>query len=152
MTALLVLLTILAVYRVTRLLTEDKIPIVAQPRDFLVNWLDPLPSDIAAGRRQPTSTSARAVAYLLTCPWCMSVWVGAALLPVVHTWVAPLPYPWLLWPAASAVTGLIAAGEGLADRWYELAEARTKLATAEYDLVRAQTAQARLTLPETMRG
>lgn len=151
MTLLYVVLLVLAVYRVTRLLTEDKIPVVARPRDMIINWLDPLPSDIATGKRRPTSTSAHAIAYLLTCPWCMSVWVGAALIPAAHTWIEPVPYPWLVWPAASAITGLIAAGEGLSDRWYELAEERTRLVRAEQEYTRILTTQARLTLPEHMR-
>ena len=140
-----VVLLILAVYRVTRLLTEDKIPIIARPREWLVNWLDPWPADVQAGKRQSTGATAKAVAYLLTCPWCMSVWVGAAVVFGAGLWL-DVPYPWLLWPAASAITGLIATGEGLAEQAHELMATRKRLAEAEIALVIAQTAQAKLTV------
>lgn len=140
----------LTVYRVTRLLTEDKIPIIATPRAVLYNWLDPDPSEVLAGRRKPTGGTARAAAYLLTCPWCMSVWVGGIAALAVDHWLH-IPYVWWMWPASSAVTGLLAAAEGLAERHYELTEARTALARSERLLIEAQTKQARLTLPESMR-
>lgn len=150
-----------ATYRVTRLLTEDKIPLIAVPRTALYNWLDPHETDLASGRRRPTGGGAKALAYLLTCPWCMSVWVaGGLLLLLSQVTTPPMPsvYLWLLWPAASAVTGLAATWEGLAEKRYErddtetdLARERIRLATAERLLVEAQTKQARLTLPENMR-
>lgn len=138
----LAILLVLAIYRVTRLFTEDKIPLVAKPRDWLIGWLDPWPSEIKAGKRQPTGATAKAVAYLLTCPWCMSVWVGAGMIPLASLWV-DVPYPWLLWPAASAITGLIATREGLAEKQYELLDARRRLVEAEIELTLVQTEQAK---------
>lgn len=150
MAPLFAVLFCLAVYRLSRLLTEDKIPIIAVPRTALYDWLDPHPADLAQGRRKPTGGFAKGVAYLLTCPWCMSVWVGGGLALVAAQWW-PDPWLWLLWPASSAVTGLLATFEGITEKRYELAEARTALAVAERQLVEAQTKQARLTLPENMR-
>ena len=80
----------------------------------------------------------------------MSVWVGGGLALVAAQWW-PDPWLWLLWPASSAVTGLLATLEGITEKRYELTEARTALAIAERQLVEAQTKQARLTLPENMR-
>lgn len=45
---------------------------------------------------------------LVTCPWCVSVYVGAAMAAVAWAW----PHGWWRWPAlaltASATTGLLA--------------------------------------------
>lgn len=43
---------------------------------------------------------------LMTCPWCLSVWFGAALVAAVDAFY-PLPLPALIWPVASAGAGLL---------------------------------------------
>jgi hypothetical protein len=55
-----VVLTLLAVARVTRLVNADRI--TQAPRDAIVRRLDP--DGLAA--------------YMVFCPWCVSVYVGAA--------------------------------------------------------------------------
>jgi len=52
----------LAVHRVTRLLTKDEIPLIKDPRDWLVNWLDPMygPGDPQEGEPAPHSKAALA--------------------------------------------------------------------------------------------
>lgn len=91
---LLVVLVVLATYRVTRLFVADSFPPVQAARDRL------------QARYGVDSWQA----YLAECPWCVSVYVGgvftlAAVVFARHGLVAPL----LVWPTASALTGLIAA-------------------------------------------
>lgn len=93
---------VLAVTRVTTLVTHDEITRPA--REALIRWFDPL-------RRWQ-----RLLVYLLGepdgnaagCPWCMSIWVGALTAPVVW-WFGQSP--WVLVPvlalAASQITGMI---------------------------------------------
>lgn len=87
---LLVLLAVLAVARLTRLVNEDAI--LDRPR--------------AAVQRSKTHDS---LVYFVTCPWCVSIWVGAGVAAAVWAW----PCSWwvqvpLLALAASYVTGYLA--------------------------------------------
>lgn len=113
---LLVVLTCLTVHRVTRLITRDHLPIIAVPRQRVVLWLDP-PVEVdgipvAPPPRYPLGIFGRSLAFLLECDWCMSVWVGAALvLAEVYLTDWPVPYPPLLAAAASTITGLVAQRE-----------------------------------------
>lgn len=94
---LLVLLTVLAVARVTRLINEDVI--FDRPRSWVVLH--------APGK----------VEYLITCPWCVSVWVGAAAAPLVYLWHCTWPVQiGLLALAASYVTGLLALFSGVLEK------------------------------------
>jgi len=84
-----VAVSLLAVYRLTRLLVADKI--TERPRMAL--------ADAASGR----------LAYFVTCPWCVSVWVAAA-------WVALV----LLAPSVALVAGVVlaaSAAAGLLSSW-----------------------------------
>jgi len=85
----------LAVARVTRLITDDYL--IAPIRQALIKrW----------GVKSKLS-------YLLTCPWCMSVWVGAAVAAGAWKWGDS---GWFIVPAvalaASHVTGVLATREG----------------------------------------
>lgn len=99
----------LAVARVTRLVTSDKITEGIRYR-FVASRL----------RRKygvsPTAEqmgSPPMLAYLIMCPWCISIWIGAALAPFVALWGTR---PWLWAPAfalaASYVSGFLAQREG----------------------------------------
>lgn len=103
---LLVLLLCLTTYRVTRLVASDAFPPVAAARRRLTrgrpagHWLRyALGDDSHFG-----------------CPWCVSVWVGGALVLVLALYVAltlhqswwPWPVWLLIWGATSAVTGTLA--------------------------------------------
>lgn len=89
-TPLVTVVTILAVARVTRLITTDTI--LDPPRSWLLRRLQ-----------------SERLKYLIVCDWCMSIWVAAAITPIAwhhsHT-------PWYLIPAtalaASHMTGLLA--------------------------------------------
>lgn len=82
--------TILAVARLTRLITTDTI--LDPPRTWLVRRL----------------TSDR-LKYLMLCDWCMSVWVAAVTAPAAWYWWHE---PWFLIPAiglaATYVAGFLA--------------------------------------------
>ena len=79
----------LAVYRITRLVIQDEI--AADLRDKVFEKFNPAETKIG---------------YLLTCPWCVSVWAGLGV-------VAARRFAPQLWDdlstalAASAVSGLI---------------------------------------------
>lgn len=130
MDALLVILLFLTVYRGTRLIVSDKLPVIDIPREaFVQRWgayaeaeriLDERRHNfvvrafryVFAGQWPSingvdrTNLVMKSLAYLWECPWCTSVWVGAAVVYATAQYV-DLPYPWLVWGAASAVTGLL---------------------------------------------
>ena len=54
--------------RITRLITDD----------YITGWLRAW----IIGRFGPDSRTA----YLVTCPWCMSLWVAGAVVPVAYYW------------------------------------------------------------------
>jgi hypothetical protein len=91
----------LSVFRLTRLVGEDDLPLIKRLRD-------------RAMARRP------ALAEAVECPWCSSVYVAAALLALSR-------YRWArraLWiPAASAVAGLLATADSALG---ELAEPRDR--------------------------
>jgi hypothetical protein len=68
---------VLALARVTRLMTKDEIT------DFLRVWI--------YGRWGESSTAG----YFATCPWCWSMWLGFGTAWVV--WLAA-DWPWYLYP------------------------------------------------------
>jgi hypothetical protein len=92
MTALELLIVALATYRLTRLVTADRI------MDWLRAWVE--------GR------SAWA-GYLVTCDWCLSIWLAPPLVwaMVVHG-DNPAVFIGLVALAASAVTGILSMIEG----------------------------------------
>lgn len=130
MDALLVTLLFLAVYRGTRLIVKDKLPLIDIPREAFVqrwgayenasripddklrNWLVRAYRYVFAAQwpsingKNRTNLIMKSLAYLWECPWCTSVWVGAGVVYTSAQYV-DLPYPWLVWGAASAVTGLL---------------------------------------------
>jgi hypothetical protein len=83
----------LACYRATRLITRDSVPVFRVPRDAVVRrW------------------EGRPVAELVTCPWCVSVWLAAGIV----TARLLLPGPWTLLAlvlAFSAVAGWLSERE-----------------------------------------
>lgn len=97
-------LIVLATHRLTVLVVEDKIPWVARPRE----WMQ-LRFEQAAEARTGTVTSEEwqsAVAYMLSCLWCMSIWLGGAV-TLVTAQITDVPLPVLVWLTASSVTALL---------------------------------------------
>jgi hypothetical protein len=141
MEILLVWLVWVATYRLTRLVTRDKIPLIDLPREAFVQrwgayegvkrqvhegprrnwivrtwrWLFAPEFPAIRGGNTYTNLVMKSLAYLWECDWCTSMWVGAALSYTVSEFVA-LPYPWLVAVGASAATGLLATWEAELDK------------------------------------
>lgn len=113
------ILIALATHRLTRLVTRDKFPLIAVPRYYVTNWLDPSDEYISVYRKKHPDRQdpkshwgivGSSLAYLWECDWCVSVWVSAGVVYATCHWTS-VPYPILVWLTASTVTGLIAANE-----------------------------------------
>lgn len=104
----------LAVARVTRLVTADKITDVPRERLKARLWRRAVkdPTLLRLMLADPQAEQPKLV-YLLTCPWCVSVYVAAVAAPLAYWWG---DHPALLVPALalafSHVTGLLAKMEG----------------------------------------
>lgn len=102
---LLVVLIWLATYRLTVLVTDDKItrPIVDPVQEwFERRWLAKHPDGDRNSDQWQSYPS-----FAFGCPWCMSVYIGAAVTVIVDVWFEPVPLPALVAIAASAVTGFL---------------------------------------------
>lgn len=114
----LVILMGFAAHRGTRFATRDKHPAVRIPRDAFVNrWsaFDDAPEGVTLDPKlsitgKKTNVFMRSLAYLWECDWCMSVFVSG-ILTLITAHVASVPYPALVWLAASSIAGLIAQRE-----------------------------------------
>lgn len=92
------LLMMLAVARVTRFITTDVL--FDAPRIRVIH-------DILRGN--PEGPVRTAVAYLVTCTWCASVYVGAAGAGTWYAWGETMPFMVITAAlAASYVTGFLA--------------------------------------------
>lgn len=106
-----VLLFCLATHRLTRLVTRDEVPLVKRPRDWILDTFGTYDESghLVGGRRW--GTFGWALAYVFTCDWCASIWVGYALLGVCALTGVHTSLPLLLPLVASSVTGLVAERE-----------------------------------------
>jgi hypothetical protein len=107
--AIILTLYVLAVARVSRLITSDKLTEKWRYRFVASRFRRAYGPDPGAEQMaQPPL-----LAYLAMCPWCISIWVGAVAAPVVALWGRS---PWVWAPAfalaASYVTGFLAQREG----------------------------------------
>lgn len=88
-------LAVLAVYRATLLVVADEI--TRRPRDWLLRRFGP----------------GHTVSYLITCPWCSSIWL-APIVVGTGLYADPAPQPGWWWQlgagslTASAVAGFLA--------------------------------------------
>jgi hypothetical protein len=136
MAFLLTILLALATFRITRVITRDKLPLIDVPREaFVQRWgafqeTQRMPVIYETRRvwivrawrffwahefeavnpQYRTSLMMKSAAYLWECDWCMSIWVGAGVVYTTAQFVE-VPYPYLQWLAAAALTGLIAQRE-----------------------------------------
>jgi hypothetical protein len=93
-----VVFDVLATYRLTTLLKDDKIT-------------EDLRNSVWRRYGEPSDEEGRKISYLLTCPWCLSIYFGAAAV-AGRTW-----FPKVWGPAAkaltySALTGLLSEQRG----------------------------------------
>lgn len=99
MTALIFALMVLATWRITHLVVEDTIPVIAKPRDWVI-------------ARKPEGN----LAYLLGCTYCSSVWVAAGVVAAVDLGTDyPVPLPALMIASLSILAAL---GESILE-WLE---------------------------------
>jgi hypothetical protein len=121
MTILLFVGLVLAIARTTRLLVVDEWPPVKRLR----GWID---ATFWRGEHEPTAATrwlrfwrgvGHAFAYVWTCPWCMSVWVGFAIWGLAD-WRLSVPYPWLIVASGSLVAGWLGNLDAEHDQRWEL--------------------------------
>lgn len=131
----LLLLLGLASFRLTRVITRDKLPLIDLPREAFVRrwgaWEDSMrvTDEIKRNRivrawrylfasewesigSKPehllrTNLIMKSLAYLWECDWCTGIWVSGALVAVTAHYVS-IPLPFLQWLAVAALTGLLA--------------------------------------------
>jgi hypothetical protein len=142
MTGLLALGLVVAIWRATRLLVVDEFPPIKGMRVWTIRtfgqvdgagaltggrgprWGD-LAGELTVGVHVVRAAAGvlrgfnHAVAYVWTCPWCMSVWAGAGLVWAAD-WRLSVPFPWLIVAAGSALSGAMSWIEAEHDQRWEL--------------------------------
>lgn len=113
----------LAIWRVTRLLVSDKLPAVAATRYWFIRTFGVISEDgdVVGGRGYRWAQWLTfSIAYIWTCAWCMSPWVGLALWQVAdHVAHISVPYPWFIVAWASLLAGWDANLQGEHDQRWE---------------------------------
>lgn len=107
MTALWALALMITTWRVTRILVVENFPPAAALRDWVRDTfgVDNEDGDLVGPKRW--GLLGYSLAYLWTCQWCMSVWVGAAVYAAWY-WAGPgVMLPVVVVAAASGLAGLI---------------------------------------------
>lgn len=130
MSFLLFILLALASYRGTRFVTRDKLPLIDIPRNaFVLRWgaYEDAPRMIenyslrwwrffwgsewqAIDGQHKTNLIMKSLAYLWECDWCTGVWVAGVMVYTTTNFTS-VPYPYLQWLAAAALTGILAERE-----------------------------------------
>lgn len=120
---LLGLALIVTIWRVTRLLIVDEFPPVRIVREaFLRLGVVDAKGNLTGGRGPRwISWLTHAAAYVWTCPWCMSVWAGAAVVAIADVRFS-VPLPWCLVAIASLVAGRSAQAEAEHEQRWKLAQ------------------------------
>ena len=100
----------LVTFRATRFVIKDKMPI-GYVRDPFLEWLRPS-DEWKIEHNLPYAPDrwgwfGGALHYLLSCPWCMSMWLAPGVIYLFTLFVS-VPLPIAMWFIASAVTGLLA--------------------------------------------
>lgn len=104
------ILLALACYRVTRLVTMDKIaePLFEPLRQRLEDrWIRRhAKTNSEALAYEGSTTWNSKLAFMLSCPWCLGFWMSGAGTLIVSL-VYSLDYPILTWLAVSTVVGFL---------------------------------------------
>lgn len=108
---LIVALATLASYRLVRLVTLDRItePVFEPLRQwFEVRWIrrHTRPGSDAEFDAVESDEWNSKLAYLLSCAWCLGLWVSGAVTMILST-VYGLDYPILVWLSMSTVIGFL---------------------------------------------
>ena len=93
----LILLLALTTYRITRLVIADDFPPVLKLRIWL----------LGTDRDALKGTRLEWVGELLSCHWCVSVWISAGLVLITQMLTGDVQYPWLVWPSCAAAGALL---------------------------------------------
>lgn len=98
-----VVLLVIATWRATRLVVEDDFPPIARVRDFVVRHAEIHETvSTALGTKTVTLTTLRWYGELISCPWCVSVWLAAGGTFLVWlTRDGGLPLPFLVFGAVA---------------------------------------------------
>lgn len=102
---MLTFLLAVATWRLTRLLVRDEFPPTRALREWVIRTFADIQPDGTLTPSKQWGGAGHALAYLWTCTWCMSIWVGAGVVALAD-WRLSVPYPWLLVAAGSALSGL----------------------------------------------
>jgi hypothetical protein len=118
---LLLVLLCLFVYRVTRLVTTDAMPLVALPREAIVLYLYPEHAEEDAQQRYVARHGnlgrphwgkvGESLSYLIVCDWCVSVWIATLTMLILYTqtnWFAGIWITVLYGVATTVFTGWFA--------------------------------------------
>ncbi len=109
----------LAIWRITRLLLLDTFPPVKAIREWFLSVFarSDEQGNIIGGKRW--GMLGYSLAYVWTCAWCMSVWVGLGVWALAD-WRLSVPYPWLIVAAGSLISGLASQVEAAHEQRYAL--------------------------------
>ena len=99
----LVALASLAAYRVTRLVTLDKI---AEPVAERIRWFFEHRWEAKHPEAVPNHDWNSKLAFLLSCPWCLGFWVSGVV-TVILSVAYGLDYPVITWLAMSTIVGFL---------------------------------------------
>lgn len=122
---LLAVALVVIIVRLTRLAVVDEFPPAAAVRYWFIRTFATADrvGNVQRDRERwgRLAGLAYSVAYVWTCPWCMSIWVGALV------WGISVWWPVVIWPAAIIAAGSMAAGwdanaQGEHDKRYEAME------------------------------
>lgn len=122
--AIILVVYALAVARITRMVTDDRL--FNKPRGAVIvrAWTRAYPvvkskpagperRDLLVSVMTNHATMPPMLAYLIVCPWCVSIWIGALVAPLAWLWGTR---PWFAIPAValafSHVSGFLATREG----------------------------------------
>jgi hypothetical protein len=103
---MIVVLVLVTIWRVTRLFVIDEFPPIRAARMWWIQTFAEIQPDGSLGADRRWGWFGHALAYLWTCMWCMSVWVGLGVVGVATVWVS-IPGPWLVIAAGSALSGVM---------------------------------------------
>lgn len=122
--------------RLTRLLVLDEFPPVRGLRHWFINTFATVDrqGNVIADRERwgRLAGAAYSVAYIWTCPWCMSVWAAAAVWGVADwSWWGlkadmSVPWPWAMIALTSMIAGWDSNLQGEHDRRYEYYDRRAR--------------------------
>lgn len=118
---MLTLLLILTTWRATRLLVRDEFPPTRTLREWMIRTFATVDEHGSLHPGPRWGAPGHTLAYLFTCTWCMSIWVGAGVVALAD-WQGSVPYPWLVVAASSAVSGLLNMVDMEHDQRYRIRE------------------------------